>query len=113
MKGPNKMAQPSGTPDRPFPRSRISGVVIGLIALAQIVFILYMLRYVSSEYTNCDNRGLIATIVQIKPRALTTAFFEHILRTTLPRPGPSRHAPREVHSVSGERNAPLVHLSRP
>jgi len=34
---------PSGTPDRPFHRSRISGTVIGLIALAQIAFILYML----------------------------------------------------------------------
>jgi hypothetical protein len=38
------MAQPSGMPDRPFPRSRISGIVIGFIALAQIAFILYMLR---------------------------------------------------------------------
>jgi len=35
---------PSGTPDRPFHRSRVSGMVIGFIALAQIVFILYMLR---------------------------------------------------------------------
>jgi len=43
---PNKVAQPSGTPDRPFPRSRTSGMVIGFIALAQIAFIMYMLRYV-------------------------------------------------------------------
>ena len=43
---PNKTLQPSGTPDRPFYRSHVSGMVIGFIALAQIVFILYMLRYV-------------------------------------------------------------------
>lgn len=47
---PNKMAQPSGAPDRPFPRSRTSGMVIGFVALAQIAFILYMLRYVSSRH---------------------------------------------------------------
>lgn len=35
---------PSGTPDRPLSRSRISGTVIGLIALVQVAFILYMLR---------------------------------------------------------------------
>jgi len=35
---------PSGTPDPSFPRSRISGIVIGFIALVQIAFILYMLR---------------------------------------------------------------------
>lgn len=41
------MPQRSGTPDPPFRRSRISGMVIGFIAVAQIAFILYMLRYVS------------------------------------------------------------------
>jgi serine/arginine repetitive matrix protein 2 len=48
---PNNMKQPSGTPDRPFPRSPTSGMVIGFIALAQVVFILYMLRYVHSKHT--------------------------------------------------------------
>ena len=43
---PEKPSQPSGTADRPFHRSRVSGMVIGFIALAQVVFILYMLRYV-------------------------------------------------------------------
>ena len=42
------MIQQSGAPDRPFSRSRISGIVIGFIALAQIAFILYMLRFVFS-----------------------------------------------------------------
>ena len=51
-------SQPSGTPDRPFHRSRISGIVIGLIALAQIAFILYMLRYVPPN-THYDDNVLI------------------------------------------------------
>ena len=59
VKIPNKMRQPSGTPDRPFPRSRTSGMVIGFIALAQILFILYMLRYVSSKRTRHTNSRLI------------------------------------------------------
>lgn len=42
-------------PDRPFPRSRTSGMVIGFVALAQIVFILYMLRYVAPKhYRACE-----------------------------------------------------------
>ena len=44
------MTQTSGTPDRSFPRSRISGMLIGFIALVQIAFILYMLRYVSQVH---------------------------------------------------------------
>jgi len=35
---------PSGAPDRPFSRSRTSRMVIGLVALVQVAFILYMLR---------------------------------------------------------------------
>lgn len=59
MKITNEMRQPSGTPDRSFPRSRTSGVVIGLIALAQIVFILYMLRYVPPNAPGHANSGFI------------------------------------------------------
>ena len=55
---PNETTQPSGAPDRPFPRSRTSGMVIGFIALAQVAFILYMLRYVSSRRTSNTNSGL-------------------------------------------------------
>ena len=44
------LVQPSGTTDHSFPRSRLSGIVIGLIALAQILFILYMLRYVFPNF---------------------------------------------------------------
>ena len=44
-----KITQPSGASDRPFSRSRTSGMVIGFIAIAQVVFILYMLRFAFSD----------------------------------------------------------------
>lgn len=59
MKIPNETRQSSGTPDRSFPRSRTSGMVIGLIALAQIVFIFYMLRYVPLNPTGHANSEFI------------------------------------------------------
>jgi len=53
------MRQPSGAPDPPFSRSRISGTVIGLIALGQIAFILYMLWCVYPQHTRFASSGLI------------------------------------------------------
>jgi len=57
--------------------------------------------------------GIYSVHVAVKPRAITTAFLEHILRTALPGPVPSRHASGKVYPISGERSAPLVHLQRP
>lgn len=45
VRNTKQITQSSGAPDRPFSRSRTSGMVIGFIALAQIAFILYMLRF--------------------------------------------------------------------